>query len=224
MHRLLCLIFCGALVLPCMRAQEFVVSQRDQAVGTVVCRGPAQAVVKVEQQGLSYALSRQVEIGPAGHLRSFELNAVVNSEAVRVHGQRVAAGWRLETSARGHRSTNQLAGGADAVVLADFDAGALEALLHRAAKNNGRDLWAIVPRQTGSIEEIRLGTLPDENGTLDGKQLTVHHLSFTLAGARIELFASEANELLQAEYSDQGYAIVRRGFVLAPSAKPRAVE
>ena len=224
MHRLFFWICSFALVLPCMRAQDFVVSQHGHEVGTVVCRGQSQAVVRVQQEGLGYTLSREQEMGAGGLLRGFELNAVVNEEAVRVRGSRVRDGWQMQTLARGQRKESLLTGSANAIVLADFDAGALEQLLMKAARSNGRDLWAIVPHDAGSIEAVRLSTLPDELGTRDGTEIPVHHMSFVLSGSRIELFSDDHNELLQAEYSDQGYAIVRRGFVLKPSAKPQTVE
>jgi hypothetical protein len=36
------------------------------------------------------------------------------------------------------------------------------------------------------------------------------------------LFSSPKNELLQAEWTDEGFAMVRQGFKLTPSARPNA--
>ena len=52
-----------------------------------------------------------------------------------------------------------------AVFMPDFDPGALETLLAIAARSNNRDLWAIIPKQAGSVEAVQLATYPDEQGT-----------------------------------------------------------
>ena len=109
-----------------------------------------------------------------------------------------------------------------AVFLPDFDPGALETLLALAVTQNNRDLWAILPKQAGSIAPIQLATYADEQGTLDGKPIAVHHLVATISGAATDLFSGPENQLLQAELPQQGFALVRKGFVLTPPAKPGA--
>jgi hypothetical protein len=67
-----------------------------------------------------------------------------------------------------------------------------------------------------------LATLADEKGTIDTKPVTVHHLKATFAGASTEIFSGPDNQLLQAELPQQGFALVRKGFVLTPPAKAGA--
>jgi len=50
----------------------------------------------------------------------------------------------------------------------------------------------------------------------------VHHLIATIAGANTELFSGPENQLLQAELPQEGFALIRKGFVLSPAAKPIA--
>ena len=99
-------------------------------------------------------------------------------------------------------------------------------LLDHRLGRNGRDLWAILPKQSGAdpatVAPIRLATYADEQGTLDGKPVTVHHLVATIAGLNTDLFSGPENQLLQAELPQQGFALVRKGFVLTPPAKPIA--
>jgi hypothetical protein len=113
-----------------------------------------------------------------------------------------------------------------AVFLPDFDPGALETLLALAVAGNNGDLWAIIPKQSGSqigsIQAIQLATYADEKGTLDGKPVIVHHLVAMIAGAATHLFSGPENQLLQAELPQQGFALVRKGFVLTPPAKAGA--
>jgi hypothetical protein len=59
-------------------------------------------------------------------------------------------------------------------------------------------------------------------GTLDSKPVLVHHLKATIAGASSDIFSGPENQLLQAELTQQGFAIVRKGFVLTPPAKAGA--
>jgi len=102
------------------------------------------------------------------------------------------------------------------------DPGAPETLLAMAASSNNRDLWAIIPKQAGTIEPVQLTTYPDEKGTLDGKPIVAHHLMATIGGNSTELFAGPENQLLQAELPQHGFALVRKGFVLTPPTKPLA--
>jgi hypothetical protein len=44
----------------------------------------------------------------------------------------------------------------------------------------------------------------------------------TINGASTNLFAGPENQLLQAELPQPGFALVRKGFVLKPPAKPEA--
>jgi hypothetical protein len=80
----------------------------------------------------------------------------------------------------------------------------------------------LIPKQTGSIAALRIATDADMQGTLNGKPLPVHHLTVTYGTSKTELFSSPANELLQAEWTDEGFAMVRQGFKLTPRAARRA--
>jgi hypothetical protein len=131
-----------------------------------------------------------------------------------------AAQLLLNISASGKSSTTRLAAHAGAVFLPDFDPGALETLLALAVTQNNRDLWVILPKNAGSIEPVQLATYSDQEGTLDGKPITVHHLVATIAGANMDLFSGPENQLLQAELPQAGFALIRNGFVLKPPAKP----
>jgi hypothetical protein len=72
------------------------------------------------------------------------------------------------------------------------------------------------PLRSAAADAARMGH------PLDGKAITVHHLVATIAGAATDLFSGPENQLLQAELPQEGFALVRKGFVLTPSAKPVA--
>ena len=128
--------------------------------------------------------------------------------------------FSLNISASGKSSTTRLAAHPAAVFLPDFDPGALETLLALAVTKNNRDLWVILPKNAGSIEPVQLATYPDQQGTLDSKPIIVHHLVATIAGTKTDLFSGPENQLLQAELPQAGFALIRKGFVLKPPAKP----
>ncbi len=178
------------------------------------------SVVHVAMEGLNYALSKNEDLSASRSLVHVQLSAIVNGSAVSVVAKPDAAQLLLNISANGTSSTGRLASHKFSIFLADFDPGALQTLLDLAAGNNNRDLWAIIPKQAGTIEPIQLATYPDEHGSLNGKPIEVHHLVATIAGAATDLFAGPDNQLLQAELSQQGFALVRKGFVLTPPAKP----
>jgi len=180
------------------------------------------SLVHVAMQGLNYALSKDEKLTPANHLHHVDLSATVNGSAVTVVAKPDAGKLLLNISANGRSTSTPLAEHAGAVFLPDFDPGALETLLTLAIEQNSRDLWAIIPKRAGSVVPVRLATYADMHGTLNGKAIAVHHLVATIAGAQTELFSSPENQLLQAELPQEGFALVRKGFVLQPPAKAPA--
>jgi hypothetical protein len=209
------------------QAGNFQVAQNGHAVGTASFNFAATphgydstSLVRVNLQGLDYALSKTESLSSANQLEHALLSATVNGEAVNVVAAPDAAQLLLNISASGKSSTTRLAAHAGAVFLPDFDPGALETLLALAVTQNNRDLWVILPKNAGSIEPVQLATYSDQEGTLDGKPITVHHLVATIAGANMDLFSGPENQLLQAELPQAGFALIRNGFVLKPPAKP----
>jgi hypothetical protein len=229
----LLVIFAGSLASGSAAAQEasFDVSKLGHPVGTASFSFKATAdgydsnsLVRVSMTGLNYALSKTESLSAANQLHHVQLSAIVNGEAVNVTAAPDDAQLLLNISAGGRSSTTRLDAHAAAVFLADFDPGALETLLALGVSNNNRDLWAILPKQSGtaaaSINPVQLATYADEQGTLDGKPITVHHLVATIAGTNTDIFSGPENQLLQAELPQQGFALVRKGFVLTPPARP----
>jgi hypothetical protein len=178
------------------------------------------SLVRVAMQGLNYNLSKTEELSKTRHLEHVLLSATVNGEAVTVTAAPDQAEILLHFAANGRRTTTRLATHAGTVFFPDFDPGALETLLEMAVAQNNRDLWVILPKNTGSIEPVKLATYPDQKGTLAGKPVTVHHLIATIAGANMDLFSGPDNQLLQAELPQQGFALVRDDFVLTPPSHP----
>jgi hypothetical protein len=206
---------------------SFAVAQNGHAVGSASFQFTSTkdgydstSLVKVAMQGLDYALSKNEQLSAGNQLKHAMLNATVNGEAVSVVAAPDAAQFLLNISANGKSSTTRLAAHAGAVFLPDFDAGALETLLALAVAQNNRDLWVILPKEAGSIEPVRLATYPDEDGTLDGMPIAVHHLEAAIAGENTELFSGPENQLLQAELPEGGFALIRKGFQLKPPARP----
>jgi hypothetical protein len=226
------LLACFAALVPnCARAQsgDFDVALQGKQVGTAsynIARHAqgleSTSMVRVSAKGIEYAISKAEQLSAAHQLRRLDLSAVVNGSAVHLTAAPESSALVLTIAANGRTTTNRLAAHPAAVLLPDFDPGALETLLKLAAAHNNRDLWAVIPRQTGSVEQIQLATYADEKGSLDGKPVVVHHLIASYAGTSTDLFTGPANQLLQAELPQQGFALVRKGFVLTPPAKPLA--
>lgn len=214
---------------PATQSGTYTVSQLGHTVGTAEFHfTPTSAgfdstsTVHVSMQGLEYALSKTEQLDATDHLAHVVLSATVNGQAVNISGKPDASNFLLNTSANGHTTPTRLAVHPAAVFLPDFDPGALETLLTLAATQNNRDLWVIIPKQAGSVEPVQLATYADEQGTLGGQPVTVHHLVASIAGANTDLFAGPDNQLLQAELPQQGFSLVRKGFVLTPPKRPGA--
>ena len=222
-----------SLVPAAAQSGSFTIAQHGKAVGDATVTFSANAkgynttsVVRVAMQGLNYSLSKTEELTSANQLRHVQLSATVNNSAVNVSATPDATQILLNVSANGRSTTARLAAHPTAVFLPDFDPGALDTLLAVAVTQNNRGLWAILPKQAGtqagSVVPVQLATYADEKGALNGKPIEVHHLVATIAGARSDLFSGPENQLLQAELPQQGFALVRKGFVLTPPAKAGA--
>jgi hypothetical protein len=214
---------------PGSESASFEIAQHGHTVGTASFQFRAAkdgydstSLVKVAMQDLDYALSKEERLSQANQLLHVQLNATVNGEAVNVVAVPDSAQLLLNISAQGKSTTTRLDAHPGAVFLPDFDPGALETLLAVAVARNNRDVWAILPINAGSVAPVRLATYADQEGTLDGKTITVHHLVATINGANTDLFSGPKNQLLQAELPQNGFALIRKGFVLKPPAKPIA--
>jgi hypothetical protein len=230
--RCLPLLTALALVPPAIASAQsgsFIIAQHGHSVGAATVTfipNPngydTTTVIKVAMQGLNYDLSKSEQLTSANALKHVQLSATVNSSAVNITAAPDAAQLLLNISANGHSTTTRLARHAAAVFMPDFDPGALDTLLALGVARNNAGLWAIIPKGAGSISPIQLATYADEQGTIDGKPVTVHHLKATISGAVTDLFSGPDNQLLQAELPQQGFALIRKGFVLTPPASPGA--
>lgn len=229
--RLLFLASLVALVSPAVpslasaQMATFDVALRGQTVGTASYQFRSDAAgiasassVRVSAKDIEYAFSKSEQLTASHKLKSAEINAVVNGQAVHLMATVQDAAIQLKASANGRTSSNTLAAHGAVVFLPDFDPGALQTLLYLAAARNGADLWLVIPRQAGSVAPVKIATYADEQGTLDGKPTVVHHLVATSDGATMNLFAGADHQLLQAELPQAGFALVRKGFVLTPPA------
>lgn len=218
-------------VVPAASAQagDFAILLNGARVGAASCNFlttgegyTSTSIVRVSLHGLDYSLSKTETLSPSNEFLHAILSGVVNGEAVTITAAPDADQVVLDMSASGRKTTTRLTAHPGAVIMPDFDPGALETLLALAVQRNNRDLWAIIPKKTGSVEPVQLATYADEQGTLDGKAIAVHHLVATIAGAKADLFSGPDNRLLQAELPQQGFALVRNGFVLKPPAHAAA--
>jgi hypothetical protein len=222
------------------QSSNFTVSQHGHPVGTASSQFPLTArgraftsQVHISMPGLNYALSNSEQLSPTSHLSHAQISATVNLAAVNLTASSDSAQYLLNISANGHAVTTRLEFHPAAVLLPDFDPGALQILLDlsNSPADSRSGLWAILPKQStaedgstqpASIQPIQLATYRDEQGTLEGKPIVVHHLIATIAGAQTELFSGPDNQLLQAELPQQGFALIRDRFVLTPPARPVA--
>ena len=221
----------AVLAVPLLTAQsgDFVVAQQGNTVGSATFKVTSTqdgydsfSTVRVAMQGLDYALSKTERLSAGNNLVHVLLSATVNGSAATAVCKPDDAQLLLNISANGRSTTTRLAAHQGAVFLPDFDPGALETLLSLAVAQNNRDLWVILPKNAGSIEPVTLATYADQKGTLDGKPVAVHHLIATIAGNKTDIFSGPENQLLQAELPQPGFALVRKGFVLTPPARPIA--
>jgi len=208
-------------------AQIFILSQNGKSVGTAsLSMKPgaggfsSTSGAKIDMPGLKYSFSENATLDGAYHLTKAHLEGSVNGTAATVDAS--AAGQQFVMKINGKPSTAPLAFHPLTALLPDFDPAGLQAVLNLGAAHNNRDIWALIPKQTGSISALRIATKADEQGTLDGKPIAVHHLTIASDAGSTEIFSSPTNQLLQAEWTSEGFALVRQGFKLTPPKRPAA--
>jgi len=209
--------------------QSFTISQNGKSVGTASLSLKQAAGgfdstsgTKIDMPGLKYNFSENAALDASYHLSKVQLTGSVNGTAATVNTIPQGQQFLMKINANGQVTNTPLGFHRETVFLADFDPGALQTLLNLGAAHNNRDMWALIPKQTGSITALRIATNADMQGTLNGTPVGVHHLTVTYGSDKTELFSSPNNELLQAEWTDEGFAMVRQGFKLTPSARPNA--
>ena len=227
--RTLILLTAGAILAGLMAAsagaQSFTLSQNGKGIGSASLSlrpGSATSGAKIDMPGLKYSFNETAQLDPGYHLVSVKLSGSVNGSNATVNAQPQGQQVVMHINANNQVINTPLTMHPNAVFFPDFDPAALQTMLYLGAAQNNRDLWALVPKQTGSVAAIRLVTNADMQGTLNGAPITVHHFTASYGATKAEVFSSPRNELLQAEWTDEGFAMVRQGFKLTPPAKPTA--
>jgi hypothetical protein len=231
--RLLFLCTAGVMVAgflaPLLHGQSFILSQNGTTVGSASLQLKQSAAgydltsgAKINMQGLNYSFSETGSLDGQYHFKSVQLNGTVNGTAATVNAAPQGQQFVMKIKANGNVTNTPLAFHPQTLLLPDFDPAGLQVLLQLGAANNNRDIWALIPKQSGSIAPLRIATNADMQGTLNGKPVEVHHLTVTADAGKTEVFSGPSNELLQAEWSDEGFALVRQGFKLTPPARPGA--
>jgi len=212
-----------------LEAQSFIISQNGKPVGTASLSFQragqgfdATSGTKIDMPGLKYSFNENAMLDPGYHLTQVKLSGTVNGSAASVNTQPSGQQFLMKINANGQVIQTPLAFHAQSVFFPDFDAAALQTVLELGAAHNNRDIWALIPKQSGSITALRIVTNADMQGTLNGSAIPVHHLTVNYGADKADLFSSPANELLQAEWTDEGFAMVRQGFKLTPPAHPTA--
>ena len=212
-----------------LHAQSFILSQNGKSVGsaTLAIKQSGSGLnsvsgAKIDMPGLKYNFSNNQTLDSGYRLQSAQLSGSVNGTSATVNVAAQGQQFLMKINANGKVTNTPLAFHPNAILLADFDPGALQTLLNLGATRNNRDIWALIPKQTGSVSALRIATDADQQGALNGAQIAVHHFTVSSDAGKTEVYSSPRNELPQAEWSDEGFALVRQGFKLTPPARPTA--
>lgn len=220
-------IMAAGLLASRLSAQSFVVSQNGKSVGSanMSLRQTGVGVMvdsktKIDMPGLKYDFSENAQMDGAYRLQTVKLDGSVNGTSAKVDTRIQGQQFLMHIDANGQQINTPLALHQWSVFMPDFDPAGLQALLNIGAARNNRDMWALVPKQSGSITPLQIVTQADMQGTLGTLPITVHHFTVNYDSTKTEVFSSPRNELLQAEWTDEGFALVRKDFKLTPAARP----
>jgi len=222
-------VMAAGLLAAQMHAQTFELSQNGKPVGTASLSLKQAAGgfdltsgAKIDMPGLKYSFNENESLDGGYHLTKVQLSGSVNGTSATVNTVPQGQQFLMKINASGSVTNTPLAFHPQGVFLPDFDPGALQVLLNLGAAHNNAGLWALIPKQSGSVTALRVATNADMQGSLNGKPIAVHHLTVTFDSNKTEIFSSPSNELLQAEWTDEGFAMVREGFKLTPPARAPA--
>lgn len=148
------------------------------------------------------------------------LSGVVNREAVNFTVAGSGSSFKIDISASGKSYQNSLSRTPLTVLFPDFDLSSYEILLRIAASSPGAQLQALIPKETGSLSPITLAAEPDQQGTLSGASVTVHHTSMTIGQVTSELYYITGLQIMEVDIPSQGFAMPRQGFQLQQPPPP----
>jgi hypothetical protein len=173
-------------------------------------------------QNTSYSFSSSGGLdGNLGILQE-NLNGIVNGSAVTFSVRPNANAFAISISANGKNYTNSLNRAAQTVFFPDFDLAAYDILLNMHARNSTAALSALIPKQTGLLSNATLAPQADVEGTLNAKQIPVHHASLTIGSVTSELYYSADNRILEVDIPSETFAVVRDNFQLKAPPPPPA--
>jgi hypothetical protein len=174
----------------------------------------------VKLPNLTYSFSKSERVDMGLNLVSANISAVVNGSAVNVVVEVAPDGrYSMETSANGQKYPGSFDRHDHSVLVPDLDPGAMQTLVSVARAVNNRDLRLLIPKQSGQLLAARITTLPDQKGSWNGQDVSVHHLQVGLGEGFADLFVAQDGNFLQEEIPQQGLAMIRIGFRLTPAAK-----
>lgn len=212
-----------------LEAQSYVLSQNGTTVGSadlkIERQGGGFAVdsrTKVKMPGLDYSFDQKGQLDGSYHLQQMKLDGKVNGTDAKVETAVQGQQFMMNIDANGRAIHTPLAFHAEAVFMPDFDPAGLQAMLFLGAAHNNAGLWALVPKQSGSESAMRIMTDAPMQGTIDGHQIAVNHFTVTYDATKMEVFSGPQNELLQTEWTSEGFALARKGFVLIPPKRAGA--
>lgn len=163
-----------------------------------------------------FAFSRSGSVDKQLNPQEEILNGSVNGSAV-VFGLDASGGkYNIRISANGKQYSNTLASHPHTVFLPDFDPAAAQLIVTETATY--QNIWVLIPKKTGLLDSVQVVKHSPGKGTLDGKAISVQHFTVTISGLSSDIFATTTGLFLQQETPEQGFALIRDGFVLTPSS------
>lgn len=112
------------------------------------------------------------------------------------------------------------------IVMPNYDASAIQALLYQATLNPTSDnLYFLIVPQPGKGKaplsvRAKWTALQGTTGTLNGKPVTLHHFGFAFGKNIYNVYADETNTLMEVDISVLNINLIRTGFALdAPAPK-----
>ncbi len=175
----------------------------------------------VKMQDLSYAFSKTEHLDPAMEIADETLSGTVNGSAVTFAVHPDGNKFAIDISADGQSYKNSLDRHPQTIFFPDFDPSSYEVLQHFIEQQaSGVQAWALIPKQTGLLMNVKLEDKGTLQGTLNGTSLKVHHRTLTIGSVSSDVYGDNQGELMEVDIPSQGFVMVRDQFQLQPPPKP----
>lgn len=174
----------------------------------------------------TYSFSNENRMDSQLNIVRDQLSGTVKGSEVTFFLSSDSTGRQFQVSivAQGKTTTNTFDRHQHLALLPDLDPAGYVAMAHFALEHPPT-AWVVIPKQNGLLVPALYTPDADAQGTLNGRAVTVHHVSVTVSdenGFTVEIYSTSDGTVMETDLPEQNFYVIRDGFKLQsrPQYKP----